>query len=668
MVTKLFNYEPRFMAQLSELIDLEIDDSSIAGDIQAVAFYELEGNSRYRRKTSEVAGAVGVSGSHGILMRFIQTLAKELKKEQLRCTDEINSLALSMMPTLIHWEPTSWDILQEAGLPVALYNVIDGGIKHTLDVYSAFPSALGALYLNEVGLALRVKCPQGLGLIQLELQLSILDLGLTPLQPRFQLHWLQRFTMANRWPSVKMLIDIIKTEGKTSLEKRSDGYVSTAGAANTFLVRMAWVVSADVRNLTGAVHILIYPPICGGRPSTQNILLELLVKNTGITSFKSKRRLRRTGYVASDDIDQYNNALDRIFYDDDTPTSVYLSNRRDGLGVDNKLDDFIKEEEFPEESPVNPTSEHAKSKEKLSSLSQGESGRQRQELARSPGKRSFRVLEMEFLQKDLQGFSPLMKGHFLIAVKDVLDLFLRRYFEVPFVFMHRQDYITYHEPRRSDAPEKSIQFFTSDELWRTHAIALRYIALIEQKMGLKRLFDKLGVEDLYFDECFQQIQFVGEVSDLMQGLTLEDRHRIQESQANVCEDADALAAGYEREDARKAWDKESARNQTSLSAKSTYEKLTGTMNDRVGTVNSSLTALLSSIDPSTSTSSAECDLLMDEASIADPCSQIMGGSGTCRRVKGDDAQMTPNGPKALRKLSPRLGPNPPYLKISGHRL
>ncbi|CAH7684925.1 hypothetical protein PPACK8108_LOCUS19729 [Phakopsora pachyrhizi] len=56
------------------------------------------------------------------------------------------------MPTLIHWEPTSWAILQEAGLPVALYDVIDGGIKHTLDVFAAFPSALGALYLNEVGL------------------------------------------------------------------------------------------------------------------------------------------------------------------------------------------------------------------------------------------------------------------------------------------------------------------------------------------------------------------------------------------------------------------------------------------------------------------------------------------------------------------------------------
>ncbi|KAI8454642.1 hypothetical protein BY996DRAFT_6413724 [Phakopsora pachyrhizi] len=190
-----------------------------------------------------------------------------------------------------------------------------------------------------------------------------------------------RFTMANRWPSVKMLFDIIKTEGKTSLEKRSDGYVSTAGAANTFLVRMAWVVSADVRNLTGAVHISIYPSICGGRPS----IISIGVQNGFIKDAKHSFGAIGKKYwnyqfqeQASDDIDQYNNALDRIFYDDDTPTSIYLSNRRDGLGVDNELDDFIEEEEFPEESPVNPTSEHAKSKEKLSSLSQGESGRQRQ--------------------------------------------------------------------------------------------------------------------------------------------------------------------------------------------------------------------------------------------------------------------------------------------------
>ncbi|CAH7673918.1 hypothetical protein BY996DRAFT_6680065 [Phakopsora pachyrhizi] len=47
-----------------------------------------------------------------------------------------------MTSTLIHSEPTSLVILQEAG----------GGIKRTFDVIAASPSALGALCLNEVGL------------------------------------------------------------------------------------------------------------------------------------------------------------------------------------------------------------------------------------------------------------------------------------------------------------------------------------------------------------------------------------------------------------------------------------------------------------------------------------------------------------------------------------
>ncbi|KAI8458497.1 SH2 domain-containing protein [Phakopsora pachyrhizi] len=403
--------------------------------------------------------------------------------------------------------------------------------------------------------------------------------------------------------------------------------------------------------------------------------LELLAENTGVTRFKSKRRLRRAGSVASDDIDQDNDALNRIFDDDDdeSPTSPNLSRRRDGLGVDDELDDFIEEDEFPEESPTDPTSKLTKRKGKVVSLSQGDSGRQRQvgrlmgalapdvsgiskeswqevievfgngedyawafdpeenedlTLDQNPGDpdrdesqlnstlvqlkdifepseikdrmlteadEAIRLLDVpervqlastalananpgepllsteeleiaaewvaprisarcsqEFLQKDRQGFSPLMKGHFLIAVKDVLDLFLSQYFEVPFVFMHRQDYITYHEPRRSDAPEKSVQFFTRDELWKAHALALKYIALLERKRGLKRLFDKLSVKDSYFEECFQQIQSVEEVSDLMQWLTLEYGHRIREAQADVREDADALAAGFEREDAKKA--------------------------------------------------------------------------------------------------------------------
>ncbi|WAQ88615.1 hypothetical protein PtA15_10A34 [Puccinia triticina] len=65
---------------------------------------------------------------------------------------QIYSLAINMMSTLIHSEPTSLVILQEAGLPEALYDVIDSGIEPGFDMIAAIPSALGALCLNEVGL------------------------------------------------------------------------------------------------------------------------------------------------------------------------------------------------------------------------------------------------------------------------------------------------------------------------------------------------------------------------------------------------------------------------------------------------------------------------------------------------------------------------------------
>lgn len=313
-VSKLFIYEPGLIAQLSELINLEIGRDGLGGDLQASAFYALEGISRYRGKIAEVAGAVGVSVSHGTLMQVVRKMAKELERDRTACSDEfidslfcflsclqlsayagsllvgagivpvlveicknshpnhigtviravsnldgllygftsafglfnqveglkvfvnrikdevdkailehpidhsssskpselligmlshssagllkalfrsiqrlltsagtlesvrnltetqlpqsikliiqnksvfgyqIYSLAINMMSTLIHSEPTSLVILQEAGLPEALYDAIDSGIESAFDVIAAIPSALGALCLNEVGL------------------------------------------------------------------------------------------------------------------------------------------------------------------------------------------------------------------------------------------------------------------------------------------------------------------------------------------------------------------------------------------------------------------------------------------------------------------------------------------------------------------------------------
>lgn len=65
---------------------------------------------------------------------------------------QIYSLAICQMSTIIHSEPTSLAILQEAGLPAAFYDAIESEIEPAFDVIAAIPAAIGALCLNEAGL------------------------------------------------------------------------------------------------------------------------------------------------------------------------------------------------------------------------------------------------------------------------------------------------------------------------------------------------------------------------------------------------------------------------------------------------------------------------------------------------------------------------------------
>lgn len=410
-----------------------------------------------------------------------------------------------------------------------------------------------------------------------------------------------------------------------------------------------------------------------------------------------QRRLRRAGSVASDDLDQdQDDALHRIFDDDEELPA--FSRRRDGLGVDDELDDFIEEDEFPEDEPHGPT-KSSKRKGKAAPSARADVGRQKQagrlmgalapdvsgispdsweevmevfgngddyawaldiedneELGADAGQAEYdadnslikstavqlkdifepsqikdrmlteadeaiRLLDIpertqlastslananstepllnseeldraadwvsqrisdrcndSFLHKDRHGFFPVLKEPFVVAVKDVLEFFLSKYFEVPFVFMHRQDYITHHNPGADEA-ERNVQFLTREELWKIHTLSLKYVALLDRKKGLKRLFDKLDAEDEYFEECYSRIQSVEEVSDLMQWLTLKYGSRLREAQADVREDADALAADLASDALRNAGgaDVQKAVRYKKASRESRYERAKGSV-------------------------------------------------------------------------------------------
>jgi E3 ubiquitin-protein ligase HUWE1 len=61
-------------------------------------------------------------------------------------------LAVNIMSTFIHNEPTSLSILQEAQLPLAFLTAANKPLQVSVEVVSALPNAFGALCLNTVGL------------------------------------------------------------------------------------------------------------------------------------------------------------------------------------------------------------------------------------------------------------------------------------------------------------------------------------------------------------------------------------------------------------------------------------------------------------------------------------------------------------------------------------
>ncbi|KAK2463266.1 hypothetical protein APHAL10511_004921 [Amanita phalloides] len=68
-------------------------------------------------------------------------------------------LAINIMATFVHNEPTSLTIIQEAGLPEAFYNAIEMGLEPAIEVIQAIPNAIGALCLNEPGQTQLAKRP-----------------------------------------------------------------------------------------------------------------------------------------------------------------------------------------------------------------------------------------------------------------------------------------------------------------------------------------------------------------------------------------------------------------------------------------------------------------------------------------------------------------------------
>ncbi|KAI5123932.1 hypothetical protein M0805_006347 [Coniferiporia weirii] len=60
-------------------------------------------------------------------------------------------IAINIVATFVHNEPTSLTAIQEAKLPETIYKALEAGIEPSFEVVQAIPNALGALCLNQTG-------------------------------------------------------------------------------------------------------------------------------------------------------------------------------------------------------------------------------------------------------------------------------------------------------------------------------------------------------------------------------------------------------------------------------------------------------------------------------------------------------------------------------------
>ncbi|KAJ6593931.1 hypothetical protein B0H19DRAFT_1215807 [Mycena capillaripes] len=92
-------------------------------------------------------------GLRGLIDTSILESIKKIIKYRGLFGPTVVPLAINIMATFIHNEPTSLAIIQEAGLPEAFYSAIEVGLEPAIEVIQAIPNAIGALCLNDIGTA-----------------------------------------------------------------------------------------------------------------------------------------------------------------------------------------------------------------------------------------------------------------------------------------------------------------------------------------------------------------------------------------------------------------------------------------------------------------------------------------------------------------------------------
>lgn len=128
------------------------------------------------------------------------------------------------------------------------------------------------------------------------------------------------------------------------------------------------------------------------------------------------------------------------------------------------------------------------------------------------------------ISKERDFFMPEGRYHYLLrdlveAVTRTLEYLLVQHLEVPYIFAHRRDYISYFNPRD---PRARVELLSQDDLWRIYGLGQKYRSLCERQKSLQATYERLGVQDEYYEETLKsKLDSVEAVADVTQWLAMK---------------------------------------------------------------------------------------------------------------------------------------------------
>ncbi|OSX65311.1 hypothetical protein POSPLADRAFT_1167539 [Postia placenta MAD-698-R-SB12] len=107
------------------------------------------------------------------------------------------------------------------------------------------------------------------------------------------------------------------------------------------------------------------------------------------------------------------------------------------------------------------------------------------------------------------------------AISYALRFLFIQELEVPHIWTHKRDYISYFNPQDL---RTRVELLTLDELWRVYSVGQKFRSLLERREALDSLYTRLGTTDEYFEnEVRRRVESVEMVADATEWLSLKYR-------------------------------------------------------------------------------------------------------------------------------------------------